>query len=144
MRVLVVANQTLGGGELLAAIEQRRAGGLCSVHILVPATRPHDLYTNMLDAYRGHLPDDRAARTAAEDRLDRELAWLREKGIEADGEIGDPDPLTAITHVLGREGHDYDEIIISTLPTHMSRWLRMDLPHRAQRAFAIPVTHVTG
>lgn len=142
--VLVVANQTLGGAELLQAIERRRADGPCSVHVLVPATRPHDLYTNILDAYRGDLPDDDAARVRARSRLDRQLAWLHDLGIDADGEIGDPDPLAAIARVVGRDAGRYDEIIISTLPTHLSHWLRIDLPHRAQRAFQMPVTHVAG
>jgi H+/Cl- antiporter ClcA/CBS domain-containing protein len=142
--VLVVANQTLGGGELVRAIERCRADGPCMVHILVPATRPHDLYTNLLDAYRGDVPDDDVARASAQSRLDRELAWLRGLGIDADGEVGEPDPLAAIAHVLGRDADRYDEIIISTLPSHLSHWLRIDLPHRAQRAFRLPITHVAG
>ena len=65
-------------------------------------------------------------------------------GIDADGEVGEPDPLAAIAHVLGRDADRYGEIIISTLPSHLSHWLRIDLPHRAQRAFRLPITYVSG
>lgn len=67
---------------------------------------------------------------------------LRSLGAVADGEVGDIHPLRAIGDVPARE--DFDEIIISTLPQGISRWLKMDLPDRVARRFDLPVTHVVG
>ena len=78
----------------------------------------------------------------AQARLHQALAQLRAEGVEARGDIGDADPLTAINDVLAEE--QFDEIIISTLPIGISRWLGMDLPHRAERRFKLPVTTVTA
>jgi len=62
--------------------------------------------------------------------------------LDARGDLGDPEPLTAIGDALGVE--QFDEIIISTLPSGISRWLGMDLPRRAERKFKLPVTTVTA
>jgi CBS domain-containing protein len=137
---LVVANQTLGSPQLHDALAARVASGPCRLHLLVPATRPHDLYQTVLDAYCGELPDDDLARTLAHERLDVALDSLDDLGVPIDGEVGDPDPLAAIRLAVARE--DYDEIVISTLPAHLSRWLHLDLPHRVEHTFHIPVTHV--
>jgi len=137
---LVVANQTLGRAELHDAVAARVAAGPCCIHVLVPATRPHDLYQRVLDAYCGDLPDDEAARANARRRLDDALVALSDLGARIDGEVGDADPLTAIGHALS--GRDYDEIIISTLPAPISRWLHLDLPHRVEHTFNLPVTHL--
>lgn len=66
------------------------------------------------------------------------LELLRSWGAPVDGEVGNPDPAKAITEVLTRE--HFDEVALSTLPPGVSRWLRLDIPHRVQRKFHIPVT----
>jgi CBS domain-containing protein len=139
---LVVANQTLGGQSLNDAIAERVALGPSRFHVLVPATPAHDLYRNVMHALEGELPDPVAATADAQRRLDATLESIRASGATADGEIGDPDPLGAIEAVLER--HHFDEIIVSTLPRAVSRWLKLDLPARVGHAFDLPVTHVVG
>jgi hypothetical protein len=78
----------------------------------------------------------------SQSRLHQALARLRAEGLEARGGLGDPEPLTAIADALAME--PFDEIIISTLPSGISRWLGMDLPSRAERKFKLPVTTVTA
>ena len=131
-RYLVVANQTLGGAPLLGKVRETLAAGPCVFHILVPATPP------------GHFATwtEGEALSVAQERLDAALSRFKELGAEADGEVGDPNPLQAISDAL-RE-RTFDEIILSTLPSGASRWLKQDLPHRVERSFAIPVTHVVG
>lgn len=137
---LVVANQTLGGTALDNAIAERVALGPSRFHVLVPATPAHDLYRNMVRALEGEPPDQTQAAEDARRRLDATLTSIRESGATADGEIGDPDPLAAIQSVLERQ--HFDEIIVSTLPRSVSRWLRTDLPARVTNTFDLPVTHV--
>lgn len=139
-RYLIVANQTLGGQELTDAIHQRMAGGPCQFHVLVPATDPKDFYGTVLGAYSGAVTHQTDAVAHAHQRLDEQLALLRDVGAQADGEVGDPDPLKAIGTVLPKER--FDEIILSTLPAGISRWLHMDLHHRLAHHFDLPVTHV--
>jgi H+/Cl- antiporter ClcA len=137
---LVVANQTLGSEQLAEAIEERRAQGPCRFHVLVPATPPHDLYRQVVDALEGEVPDRAAARATAEARLQAELERLEGRGAAADGEVGPPDPLDAIREALAHA--TVDEIIVSTLPAPISRWLGMDLPTKVANAFDVPVVHV--
>jgi hypothetical protein len=80
------------------------------------------------------------SRALAQSRLDAALDRLRSAGVTAGGEIGDPDPFQAIEHTLA--ANQFDEIIVSTLPARLSRWLRQDLPSRVERRFHVPVTHV--
>jgi hypothetical protein len=131
-RYLVVANQTLGGAHLMGKVRETLAAGPCVFYILVPATPP------------GHFATwtEGEALGVAQERLDAALTRFKELSAEADGEIGDPNPLQAISDAL-RE-RTFDEIILSTLPSGASRWLKQDLPHRVERTFAIPVTHVVG
>ena len=82
------------------------------------------------------------ARALATGRLELELARLREARADADGEVVDPHPIDAIRKLASRE--EVDEIIVSTLPQRMSRWMAMDLPHRIRRATNLPVTHISG
>jgi hypothetical protein len=129
-RYLVVANQTLGGEHLVEKVREALAAGQCRFHVVVPATPPAD-----------HLTwTEGEARAIAERRLDRALDRFRALGAVADGEVGDPSPMQAIGDVLRQES--FDEIILSTLPPGASRWLKLDLPHRAERSFNLPVTHV--
>jgi GABA permease len=66
---------------------------------------------------------------------------LRTAGVRADGEVGDPDPMHAVEEVLKRR--QFDEIIVSTLPERLSRWLHQDLPRRIEHKFHLPVTHIS-
>jgi nucleotide-binding universal stress UspA family protein len=130
-RCLVVANQTLGGEHLLELLRERVAAGACSFHVVVPATPPH----------RHATWTEGEAVALARRRLDDALARLRELGAEADGEVGDPNPVEAIEDVLNVDA-GFDEIILSTLPPGISRWLHADVPHRVARRFSVPLTHV--
>jgi hypothetical protein len=131
-RYLVVANQTLGGAHLTDKVKETVAAGPCTFHILVPATPP------------GHLATwtEGEGVAMAQRRLDAALTRFKELGAEADGEVGDPNPMEAIADAT-RE-RTFDEIILSTLPPGASRWLKQDLLHRVERSFTIPVTHVVG
>ena len=147
-RYLLVANQTLAGEQLLDEVRRRVAAGPSSFHVIVPNTRSVDvapLPGGPVPPGSAHVAveeQDRRATQIAESRLHQALHQLRAEGVQAQGELGDPDPLTAIGDALHDE--QFDEIIISTLPSGISRWLGMDLPKRAQRKFNLPVTTVTA
>jgi hypothetical protein len=131
-RVLVVANRTAATPDLLEAVRERAgAGDDPNFHLLVPA-QVHGLH-RLVDAE--DVPTDEAEETLA-----KALPGLREAaGGEVDGSVGDPDPLTAIQDYVNVVGAD--EIIVSTLPGRVSRWLRLDLVSKA-RGLGLPVTHV--
>lgn len=132
-KYLVVANQTLGGDQLMDEVRRRVASGPSSFFVLVPKIpTPADSTEEA----------DRRATLTAQSRLHQALDQFRAERVDARGDLGDPDPLTAIDFVLAEE--PFDEIIISTLPSGISRWLGMDLPHRAERKFKLPVTTVTA
>jgi hypothetical protein len=146
-KYLVVANQTLGGNQLMDEVRRRAASGPSSFYVVVPNTRAGDAARASgapLAPGAGGLSDadDRRATQIAQARLRQALAQLRAEGLDARGDLGDPDPLTAIQDALAVD--TFDEIIISTLPGGISRWLRMDLPSRAERKFKLPVTTVTA
>ena len=132
-RVLVVAHRTAATPALLAAVRERAARGPCQFTLLVPnPIRGLDRLTD---------PED-AARDDAQAVLELALPLLEEAaGSPVEGIVGDPDPLAAIQDAVNLRG--FDEIIISTLPTRVSRWLRLDLPHKAA-ALGLPVTTVTA
>jgi nucleotide-binding universal stress UspA family protein len=144
LRYLIVANRTLGGGQLAAHLQQIIEDDPSpSVHVVVPALPP--AYVDPAAPMLGGFPaiDEEVERANAEvatNRLERLLTWLHSAGVEATGEIGRSEPLLAMDRAV-RE-HGADAIVISTHPFRMSRWLRMDLPHRARRHFNIPVTSV--
>lgn len=148
-RYLVLASQTVGGPALVAKLDECKAAGPSRFYLVVPATPTSEflepievgMAVESLDGGASLLDVDRVARGVARRRLKRELARLREAGAEADGEVGDPRPLHAIRDALRRE--QADEIIVSTLPHRFSKWMVMDLPHRARR-LGLPVTHVMG
>ena len=117
-RILVVANETVAGKPLIDAVKRARRGRRGRGARDLPAEpAPH-----------GYVIYDDDVRDAAENRLEMTLALLREAGIEADGEVMDPDPYAAIMDALGEQ--DYDEIIISTHPETRSGWLRQGLVDR--------------
>ena len=131
--VLVVANETLTGGEVVAAVQRRAEEGPIRVLVVAPVTQPREGYVVYRDSRRA----------AAGRRLDRTLAALREAGIPAHGGVFDDDPLTAVKDILASE--DVDEIVVSTHPQTKSGWLRKNLLEEIRRvAGQRPVEHVVG
>ena len=128
---LVVGNQTLDSPDLTAAIEERMAGGSAVVHIVVPAT-PNQ---------RGLTWDEDEALAAAQASLDGALERLRGLGATVTGEIGHRDPIVATEDAL--RGRQVDEVLLSTLPPGISRWLGQDVPTRLKGSILQPVTVVT-
>jgi hypothetical protein len=123
-RVLIVAHRTAAPPPLRAAVRERAAQGPCEFTLLVP--RPY------WDA------DTEESATT----LELALPLLDEAaGRHVEGLVGETDPFAAIQVALLRV--HFDEIILSTLPTHVSHWLRMDLPARVRR-LGVPVTVVTA
>jgi hypothetical protein len=132
-RILVVANRTAATPNLMEAVRDRVAQGPCSFTLLVPATS-HGLH-RVVD------PEDQG-KSEAHETLELAIPLLEEAaGGEVRGLVGDPEPLAAIQDAVNLRG--FDEIIISTLPRRVSRWLRLDLPHKAA-ALGLPVTVVTA
>ena len=129
-RYLVVANQTLGGEHLIERVRQLMADGPCRFHIVVPATPPGEQFTWI----------EGEGEAVARQRLDLALARFRELGADTDGEVGDKNPILAIRDAL--EDGAFDEIILSTLPPGISKWLKLDLPSRVAAHFNLPVTHL--
>jgi hypothetical protein len=133
VRVLVVANKTAATPALLDAVRERASRGPCTFTLLVPNTA-HGLH-RVVD------PEDQD-RSEAETTLELALPLLSEAaGRRVEGLIGDPEPLSAIQDAINL--HGFDEIILSTLPTRVSRWLRLDLPHKVA-GLGLPVTTVTA
>jgi hypothetical protein len=146
-RYLVIANQTLAEAALNEAIRQRLEAGPSSFYLLVPNTKAGDLAARIargapLAPAAGDATVDVLATEHAQHRLGQLLDDLRDLGADVDGDLGDADPLTAATALLERQ--QFDEIILSTLPQPISRWLGMDLPHRLHRQTGLPVTTITS
>jgi hypothetical protein len=129
--ILVVANETLGGRELLDVVRDRASDEVRFI-LCVPQNRPR----------AGLVIYDDAVFDAAQVRLDLALEVVRDMGIRAIGEVGDPDPFTATIDAV-RE-YQPEEIIISTYPETRSGWMRRDLIERVQEATALPVTHIVN
>ena len=129
-RVLVVANQTACGDELLEAVQARMVAGPCRFTLLVPATHPHEHATWT----------EGEARAIARRRMEEAITRFTEIGAEVDGVVGDASPVRAIDDVLIDNPHH--EIVLSTLPPGISRWLRLDLPQRVGQRFGLPVTTI--
>jgi hypothetical protein len=145
-RYLVIANQTLAEKELTQEIRRRLEAGPSSFHVLVPNTKAGDLAARIarsapLAPTVGEATVDAQATEHAQHRLGQLLADLRGAGAEVDGELGDADPLKAAADLLERQ--QFDEIILSTLPQPISRWLGMDLPQRLHRQSGLQVTTIT-
>lgn len=118
LKLLVVANQTVDSDELYDALRERAEGGQLTVTLLVP--------------------QDQQAGLGA--RVKRALERLHAADIEAEAMLGDVDPACAVIEAW--DPRRWDEILVSTLPTGTSRWLRIDLPHRIAKAVDAPVHHV--
>jgi hypothetical protein len=128
-KVLVLANETIGGEKLLDAILARSGEGV-RFHVVVPQSRPR----------HGNVIYDEAVRSSAQVRVDLARAWMREHGIASSGEVGDGEPFLAALDAIAAEG--IDEVIVSTLPAAASGWLRRDLPARLREETGLPVEHV--
>jgi hypothetical protein len=133
-KVLVVANRTAESPELLEALRARAVHGPCEFTLLVPST-PHGL------GWAANTHDE--GNEEAEQHRAAFVEELRTEGLDVGGaKVGDPDPLAAICDECNF--NDYDELIVSTLPLRISKWLRVDLPRKAGAATGLPVTHVVG
>jgi hypothetical protein len=131
-KYLVVANETIGGKNLIEAVRKRaEQDAEAEFVICVPRTNPRD----------GNIIYDDFVYQAAQVRVDLARKWMREQmGLEIVGEVGDPDPYTATMDAI-RE-YSPDEIIVSTKPVTTSGWLRRDLIERLADASGLPVEHV--
>jgi hypothetical protein len=129
--VLVLANETIGGGKLLDAVRERAArGDDVRFHVVVPQTRPR----------HGNVIYDDVVRESAQVRVALALEFMGNEGIPGSGDVGDGDPLNAVKDAVAAQG--IDEIIVSTLPSESSGWLRRDLPERLREETGLPVEHV--
>jgi nucleotide-binding universal stress UspA family protein len=130
-RILVIANETVGGEALRDRIQERSTGYRTQVCVVSPA-----LNTPL----RHWASDEDPARAQAQERLQASLERLEQLGIQASGEIGDGDPVQAIEDALRTFGAD--EVIISTHPEGRSHWLERGVVKHARERFAVPITHV--
>jgi hypothetical protein len=130
--ILVLANETIGGKNLLDAVLRRRdeTGGDVRFHVVVPQTRPR----------HGNVIYDEAVRDGARVRVDLALAFMQDEGIEGTGEVGDADPYNAVLDAI-RERH-IDELLVSTHPASASGWMHRDLIDRLREGTGLPVEHV--
>ena len=127
-KLLVIANRTINSDEICDAIINRAAAGPVQVMLVAPASSGSG------------SRQERRASTAQ--RLDRALGRLSEAGIPAEGVVGDPDPMVAVQDAW--DPRRFDEVIVATLPTGVSRWLAADLPHRIERFTGARVTHIVA
>ena len=129
-RILVIANETVGGQALIEAVKAHAAAGPIVVNVVCPQNQPR----------AGYVIYDENVRSAAEQRLSVTLTALRDEGIEASGQVMDPDPYAATMDALAVYGAD--EIIVSTHPETRSGWLRRGLVDRIRGEVQVPVEHV--
>ena len=130
----MVANRTAESPELLDALKARAQEGECEFTLLVPAT-PHGL------AWAANPHD--AGGEEAEGHRRAFAESLRAEGIDLkDAKVGDSDPLAAVQDECNMG--EYDEVIVSTLPLRVSKWLKLDMPHKVGHATGLPVTHVVA
>jgi hypothetical protein len=129
--VLVVAHQTAATRPLLDAVRERAQLGPARFHLVVPR-QPHGIHKLVDPEEYG----EGEARRVLQDALPK---LSEAAGQEVSGSVGDAEPLMAIDDAINLG--DYDELIISTLPLGVSRWLKLDLVSKA-RGLGLPVTHV--
>jgi GABA permease len=122
--MLVVANVTAASDELLAALKLDAEREETTFTLIVPATASG------------------GGRAAAQAKLDEALARMRTAGLHVDGAVGDGDPLEAVTEAW--DPKRYDQIIVSTLPLRLSKWLHAGLPERIEKLTGAPVLHVVS
>ncbi|CAA9532799.1 MAG: hypothetical protein AVDCRST_MAG67-4473 [uncultured Solirubrobacteraceae bacterium] len=119
--LLVIANRTVDSDELLRVLRDRALSGSIHVTLVAPAD---------------------AGRVPATRRLEHAVERLKAQGISVQGSVGAPDPLVAVEEVW--DPRRFDEIIVATLPTDVSRWMALDLPRRIARLTDAKVTHVVA
>lgn len=119
--LLVLANRTVDSDALLRELRRRSIAGSIHVTIVAPAE---------------------GARALTARRLARAVDRLEADGISVEGIVGHPDPLVAIEDVW--DPRRFDEVIVATLPTDVSRWMALDLPRRVERFTGALVTHVVA
>jgi hypothetical protein len=130
-RILVVANETVGGPELLDVVRERASAGKTRILVVCPALN---------SPLRHWASDEDDARAHAQERLDASLGAMRSAGLHAGGEIGDGDPIQAIEDAI--RTFRPDELILSTHPVGRSHWLERGVVEKARERFALPLTHV--
>jgi predicted transcriptional regulator len=130
-RVLVVANETVAGEELLSTISTLALSEQTRFRVVCPALNSR---------LKTYTSDEDPARAAAQQRLDVTLARLASVGIEASGEVGDGDPLVAVDDAVRTFGPN--EIVISTHPPGKSNWLEKGVVESVRSRYDVPVTHV--
>jgi hypothetical protein len=123
--VLVVASQTAGSQQLLDALQHRAERSPIRVTLVMPAQGP-----------------GLTGREAMREQLDQALAAIRDAGLEAEGVIGDQNPMDAVAEYFDAGRHD--EVVVCTLPGRSSKWLQHDFPHRVARFTGLSVTHVVA
>jgi hypothetical protein len=132
-KVLIVATRTAACDDLVHVLSRRAAASPARFSLLVPAT-PYG-WAWLADMHSGGV--------AAQRYLEAAVTRYRWAGLDlAASWVGDPDPLAAVMDATHAES--YDEVIVCTLPRHLSRWLRLSLPHRVGTVTGLPVTHVVG
>ena len=120
-KLLVIANRTVDSDELFAALRARAEAGPIEVTLVAPAD---------------------TARQPIARRLERAIERLQAADIPVVGLVGHPDPLVAVMEAW--DPRRFDEVIVATLPTDVSRWLALDLPRRVERLTDARVTHVVA
>jgi hypothetical protein len=130
-RILVVANETIGGDVLIETIARVAPASEAEVLALAPALTSRLAYWTS--------SDDRARRDA-EHRLARCIELLAAAGVHAEGVVGDADPLRAIEDAL----HLFpaDQMVIATHPEERSNWLARNVVAKSREAFGLPVLHI--
>jgi hypothetical protein len=148
-RYLVVGNQTLDSDVLAEQVRERMARGPAEFWLAVPATPVKDLASNIVaipmpvmgGVLRMPEPPEEARRLA-QAKLDAALRKLTALGATVDGAVSHADPMRAVEEAMSNR--EFDEIIVSTLPRRLSRWLHQDLPDRLQDRFGVPVTDIVA
>jgi hypothetical protein len=132
MRIyLVVAHRTLIGPALIDHVRTLGPPEECHLHLVVPVRHPTD-----------HAWTDGEVRAVARARLEEGLGAFRALGFEVSGEVGDSNPVYAVTTALRTASFRCDGVVVSTLPSGVSRWLHLDAVTRIRREVDLPVTHV--
>lgn len=127
-KVLVIANRTIDSTEIRDALVSRAGASPLEVTLVAPAS-----------SGAGSMA---AVRAATAQRLERAVQQLREADIPVEGIVGDPDPMVAVQDAW--DPRRFDEVIVVTLPTGMSRWMAADLPHRVARFTGARVIHIVA
>lgn len=128
--ILVVANRTLGGTKLYETVRTHAAGENVRFRLVVPQSKPS----------AGLVIYDEAVRESAQVRVDLAMSLMAADGIDATGEVGDPDPFSATMDAIAERRPE--GVIVSTHPAPHSGWLRRDLIERIENASGLPVEHI--